>query len=276
MNPFNNKNSNNNSHNNSHNYSNNNNLLNRLEEFMLTDEKINSFIKKDTVPEKKDTRKNEMKESLNKQQNNFFVPKEKDNLFWIFYIIKNGFSKYEYPNTTSFVNEKAEKFNLIESLRLKKHILKINKIKNIKEDVEDELANKEKIGMKTFIALCAAENINILFIHKRKCFHLLANNLEEGSGSGSGSEVEEGNSAIYHVIHQYDKPERYCYELNTGLEQWNKYKTDFFHWESLEKPMKAISSYKVDELTSVCKQLGLVCDSKKSKKDLYEWILMNL
>ena len=41
----------------------------------------------------------------------FFIPEEKDRLFWIFYIIKNGFSDYEYPGNTSFVKEKEEKLD---------------------------------------------------------------------------------------------------------------------------------------------------------------------
>ena len=95
---------------------------------------------------------------------NFFYPMEKDSLFWCYFIIHHGFSKYEYPGATSFVNEKTEKFKSIELMRANKQQLKTKKIKNIREDVEDELANKQIIGMKTFIALCIASNINIMFI----------------------------------------------------------------------------------------------------------------
>ena len=86
--------------------------------------------------------------------------------------MKNGYSDYEYPGTTTFAREKELKFQYIEMLRSNKQLLKTKKIKNLREDIEDELANKEKIGMKTFIALCVASNLNILFIHKKKCFQL--------------------------------------------------------------------------------------------------------
>jgi len=195
----------------------------------------------------------------------FFIPKEKDGLFWCFYIIKYGFSAYEYPGATSFVNEKDEKFKLIEMLREKKQILKSKKIKNIKEEVENDLANKPKIGMKTFIALCIAENINILFIHKRKCFELLC---------------DGGDPSVYHIIHWHENPEKYCYEMNATKEVVDKYKNTLFAWESLEKPLKAISSYKMEELQEICKKLGLEKKvenlQKKNKKDLYELVLMNL
>jgi hypothetical protein len=194
----------------------------------------------------------------------FFIPQEKDGLFWCFYVIKNGFAAYEYPGATSFVNEKTEKFKLIESLRTKKQILKTKKIKNIKEDVEDDLANKNKIGMKTFIALCVADNINILFIHKRKCFELMC---------------EEDNP--FHIIHWQENPEKYCYEMNASKEALDKYRTTLFKWESLEKPLKAMTSYKADELMEMCIKLGLeeklnASSGKKTKKDLYELLIMNL
>lgn len=194
----------------------------------------------------------------------FFIPKQKDSLFWCFYIIKNGFSKYEFPNTTSFENEKMEKFNCIEVLRTKKQMLKTKKIKNIREHVEDDLGNKDKISMKTFIALCIGENINILFIHKRKCFDL---------------ECVEGEP--YHVVHclEHGKYTQYGYETEaTTQKEWDHYKNHYFHWESLEKPLKAVSSYTLDELWTMYKQLiGEETPTvKKSKKELYEYIMMNI
>jgi hypothetical protein len=241
--------------------------IKKYEDFMLTGKTIvrTLKIKNDIITDGKKERKDkkEVNEVKKNTDSSFFIPPEKDGLFWCFYVIKNGFAAYEYPGATSFVNEKAEKFKLIESLRTKKQVLKTKKIKNIKEDVEDDLANKCKIGMKTFIALCAAENINILFIHKKKCFELMS---------------EEDNP--FHVIHWYDNPEKYCYEMNLSKEALDKYRNTLFKWESLEKPLKAISSYKSDELIELCSKLGLQEKvdnlNKKTKKDLYELLIMNL
>jgi len=216
------------------------------------------------VPE---TKVLDIKVNKKKEDPTFFIPKEKDGLFWCFFIIKNGFSAYEYPGATSFVNEKEVKFKLIESMRTKKQLLKLKKIKNIKEDIEDELANKEKIGMKTFIAMCAADNINILFIHKKKCFELISNEDDP-----------------FHIIHLYDNPKKYCYEINAAKEIIDKYRNTYFKWENFDKPLKAMTSYKVDELLDFYKKLGLDSQNneqnnnlkKKSKKELYESIVMNL
>ena len=176
----------------------------------------------------------------------FFYPEQKDALFWCFYI--------------SFINEKNEKFKCIELLRLNLQILKNKKIKNIKEDIEDELANKEIIGVKTFIALCSIEKINVLYIHNKKYYDM--NNNPE--------------SLNYFVIHN-TSPNKYCYELDITNEKINKYKSTLFKCENILKPLNAISYYKVSELLEFCKQINLDIDpNKKTKKELYDLLILYL
>jgi hypothetical protein len=73
---------------------------------------------------------------------------------------------------------------------------------------------------------------------------------------------------------------KYCYEQNVSKEQLEKYRTEYFNWESFDKPLKAMSSYKLDELAEFVKKMGLsesgIDLSKKNKKDLYEMLVMNL
>jgi hypothetical protein len=227
--------------------------------------------KEEEKEEKMEPKKEPKKEEKKEEKKDMYYPKQKDSLFWCFYIIKYGFDKYDpylNPDTTSFANEKEEKFKWISILREKKHLLKEKKLKNVKEDVEDELGNKERITMKTFLALCIVEKINILFVHKRKCFVL------------EGETDEE-----YHVVHCLDPkiPSKsnqnpfYALERNTTQDIWNKYKTEYFRWASFEKPIKAPSAYKVDELQQMAKQLSPnpneLSFSNKTKKELYEYIL---
>ena len=252
-----------------------NHVLNKLQDYMFTGKLManisynQSFIKDiDKNKDKKivlttsyDDFKLQVKQ--NKEKDRFFFPKEKDQLFWCFYIIKYGFEKYEYPGTTTFVNEKSEKFKQIEHLRSNKQQLKIKKIKNVKEDVEDELANKQTIGMKTFVALCVVNNINLIYIHKRKCFEI----------------IFDEESPIY-VVHCHNNSDssgyKYCYEENISKEQIEKYRSEYFKWVCVEKPLKAITAYKLDELIELCKKLGLTEMENKKKTNLYELLVMNL
>ena len=252
-----------------------NDVLNKLQDYMLTGKVLaRTFYQQSANSDSELTRKKEEAKSVlkiiqkkdkekEKEPDKFFYPREKDQLFWCFFIIQNGFEKYEYPDATSFVNEKTTKFKLIEHMRNNKQQLKSKKIKNIKEDVEDELANKQTIGMKTFIALCISHNINIMYIHKRKCFELVFD--------------EQMPTYVVHCINNNDSSAyKYCHEQNVTKEQLDKYRTDYFNWESVDKPLKAMSSYKLDELVELCKRMELPELSNKNKKNLYEQLLMNI
>lgn len=251
-----------------------NHVLNKLQDYMLTGKVLaRTFYQQASDNEPKN--KNELIKPSSKQtfqkkekeSERFFYPKDKDQLFWCFFIIQNGFEKYEYPDATSFVNEKTIKFKLIEHMRNNKQQLKSKKIKNIKEDVEDELANKQTIGMKTFIALCIAHNINIMYIHKRKCFEIVFD--------------DQSPTYVVHCINNADSSAyKYCYEQNVTKEQLEIYRTEYFNWDSFDKPLKAMSSYKLDELIELAKKMGLsengIDLSKKTKKDLYEMLIMSM
>lgn len=252
-----------------------NHVLNKLQDYMLTGKVLaRTFYQQSTNNDSEVLRKNEKQKSVpqpiqkkEKEPDRFFYPREKDQLFWCFFIIENGFEKYEHPGTTTFVNEKSEKFRLIEHMRNNKQQLKSKKIKNIKEDVEDELANKQTIGMKTFIALCISHNINIMYIHKRKCFEMVFD--------------DQMPTHVVHCVNNSDSSAcKYCCEQNVSKEQLEKYRTEYFNWESFDKPLKAMSSYKLDELVEMVKKMGLSENgmdlSKKTKKDLYEMLVMNL
>jgi hypothetical protein len=242
----------------------------KLQDYMLNIKTITRIT--NSIPEykekenEKEGKREKEKELIKKVYNeSFFYPEEKDSLFWCYFIIKNGFSKYEHPYTNSYANEKLEKFKCIESMRENKQQLKIKKIKNIKEDVEDELANKTSIKMKTFIALCISSNINIMYICKRKCFELIFD--------------IENPIYVVHEIHT-NLSIKYCYEQECSKEKIEKYRSELFKWESVDKPLKAISSYKSEELLELCKKMDLsaeICSlKKKTKKELYELLVMNL
>jgi len=206
-----------------------------------------------------------------KEKDKLFSPRQKDSLFWCYFIMKNGFSEYEYPGTTTFAREKELKFQYIEMLRSNKQLLKTKKIKNLREDIEDELANKEKIGMKTFIALCVASNLNILFIHKKKCFQC----------------ITEEDEPLY-IVHQKEMNNYSKYFLQTDAlkEEIQMYKNDYYQWENVDKPLKAPSAYKLEELKAlyekICTKEGQIKDEqikggvKKTKKELYDLLVMSI
>ena len=83
------------------------------------------------------------------------------------------------------------------------------------------------------------------------------------------------NSLSYHVVHCIKG--KYCYETDINQIKIDKYKSSLFKCDNFEKPLKAISYYKLGELIDICKYLNFITDfNKKTKKDLYELLLEKL
>jgi len=201
-----------------------------------------------------------------------FVPRKNDSLFWIFYIIMNGFTEYELIGTNEFEIEQTEKYKYIDFLRKKecKQLLKQHKITKIKEDIETDLGNSSKINYKTFFALCICYKINILFIYRKRCFQIYSGNHEN----------------TIHVVHQYDPPIenphgrfKYAYEIEPTKQNIEKYQSnEYFHWENIDKPLRCISYYKVKDLLDICILLKLKEEDyiKLTKPEVYELILRTI
>ncbi len=201
-----------------------------------------------------------------KVKETMYRPKQKDSLFWCFYILKHGFSNYEMEiNNQYFVVEKNEKFKYIELLRKNKDLLKLHKIKPLTQ-LEDDLANKDKISPKTFFALCVLENINVLLVDKRKVYELLMND------SPTINVVHRNNETYYHSI-----------ELDVTEEICNKYRETYYKLTNFDTTLKGIGSYKLEELTDLCQKLNINIEDHKNKtlkqkmtkKDIYELLVMN-
>ena len=92
-----------------------------------------------------------------------FIPKYKDTLFWCFYIMRNSFVDYALIGNQSFKVEKEMKIACIEYLRTKKDLLKKNKWR--RTIIETDLLNNSVISMQTFVCLCALYNIDITIVN---------------------------------------------------------------------------------------------------------------
>ena len=187
------------------------NIENNIKETNNQTNKIN--IKETNKINIKETNKINIKENVKKyerKKETMYRPRQKDSLFWCFYILKYGFSNYEMEiNNQYFVVEKNEKFKYIELLRKNKDLLKLHKIKPLTQ-LEDDLANKDKISPKTFFALCVLENINVLLVDKRKVYELLMNDSPINI-------VHRNNETYYHSI-----------ELDVTEEISDKYRETYY------------------------------------------------
>ena len=186
---------------------------------------------------------------------------KRDSLFWCFYILKYGLSKYEMEvGNQHFTIEKQEKFKYIDEIRktTNKDLLKTHKIKPFSL-LEDDLANQERISIKTFFALCIIENINILLIDKRKVYEIIMS-----------------DDPKIHVVHRNSVSYEHHIELDITASAINVYKETYYKMSSFDVSLKSMASYKVEELIELCKKLGVDLEPSKKKylkKDIYELLV---
>jgi hypothetical protein len=232
-----------------------------LEPYILNENNMMNYLK---YKIKNDSIKKEVKEKSFKQSPNkcsFFIPKENDTLFWCYYIILNGDAEYEMMNNRNVLVEKQNKINYVTKIRSSKQTVKTYKFDSL-TNIESNLANDNLINIKTIMSLCAIDKVNIIFIRRKTYFEFLMND----------------DKPIY-VIKETDNK----YNKKYGFEIINKnvleeIRRTLYKVETLDKPIKASSFYKVGDLIEICNKLVInVVNEKtgknKTKNELYESII---
>jgi hypothetical protein len=185
-----------------------------------------------------------------------FIPPEMDSLFWCLYIMKYGEIHYEMLDNKSVVTEKKLKIEYVEKIRLNKVLLKTYKFNTFSE-LENNLTNDKTLSLTSLLSLCALDNLNIMVIQNKTYYELRMN-----------------DSADTAIIQKFDK--KFGVKLvDNDFFKNDLIKNDFIQIENVEKPLKAISAYKVNDLILICNKLEIdvkhaLSEKTKTKKELYE------
>lgn len=228
------------------------NLFKDLEEHMFYPKNLSKYINLEI--KESETQNNKKTKIKNKVKNDdIFYPRERDNLFWCFYICKYGIEEY-YNVKNKFVEEKNIKYEMIEKLRGKKEIFKLFKIS--RNTFEDDMANNKRISLNSFRILSYFHELNIFYVNDRKYFSMILNE----------------DTAPFMLV-KNDK--NYGVQTNIDKDKINYYKEHYWELFSLDKPLRTISYYKVDDLRNICNKINV--DFKgMTKNKMYEVILSKL
>jgi len=203
---------------------------------------------------------------INENKPILFIPKEQDTLFWCYYIILNGEGSYEMLNVKNPLIAKQIKIDYVSKIRENKQILKTYKFDSI-TSIESNLANDNNINIKTVMSLCVIHKINLIFISRNTYFELLMNDTEP-------------IYIIRELEFQSKYNKKYGFEIaNNNL--LDSIRATLYKIDNLDKPIKALSYYKVKDLTDICEKLSIdITDSEtgknKTKNELYESIIQYL
>jgi len=239
--------------------------MEKLQDYTLTELNMQSIIKTQLV--KSPTCKQEQQQKEKEQRKHdaikstsFFEPKEVDSLFWIAFVILHGQDEYNNTNHRNIILEKKHKFEFVEKIRQNKPIIKSNGFSTLAH-LEEILAYGTKLDIPTFFTLCAIENKNAVYINKRTFFELKSNNTSE-----------------VHVIHALEN-KKFAYEL-TNSSAVDLKKATLYQLEAIDKPIRNISHYKLQDLIDICLKLEIETkkdnDKTKTKNELYESIVQKI
>ena len=229
-----------------------------LENYMFTDDKLRSFspLTKEREKEKSLIGKTKEKEHTTQAEQEKTLVKKRvfndtDTLFWCYYEMKNGVGSYDLIEKKTIVTEKQMKIALVERLREATLLHKFAALTH----VESKLANDRAIDINTFLTLCVLDELNVVFINKRTYYELILN---------SGQPI--------HYVCKMDY--KYGMDFSSNLAD---IQNTFYKMESIDKPIRAITAYKLDELIDMHHRISGGDDSvKKKKADLYQAIIKNM
>ena len=206
---------------------------------------------------------------VSNQESTTYTPRQKDTLFWCFFIVLYGFEEYELCKCASFKKEKDFKIASIELIRKNAHKLKALKLKI--SVIENELVNEPKITLVGLRALALVYGVSI--------FYVSGNTYCDFDYVGIAAEGDEDTPRGILVYDKSTSNTSVKYKVNPASESdyTNGVMKTHFCVVNPEKPMNAISGYTLSELQEICKKMRtptLRPDGKKeTKKTLYEAIL---
>jgi hypothetical protein len=196
-------------------------------------------------------------------KSSLFIPKEPDTLFWCYYIIAFGETSYEMMNVKNFLVAKQMKINYVSKIRTNKQLIKLHKFDSI-ANIENNLAHDNCINIKSIMTLCAIDKINVIFIKRNTYYELLANDSEP---IYIIREIEDNS--------KYSK--KYGFEI-ANLSLIEEIRSNLYKVITLDNPLKALSSYKLQELIDICNKLTISIKNtntgkNKTKNELYELLI---
>ena len=209
-------------------------------------------------------------ESTNLQ---YFTPSQSNSLFWCFYIIYNGFASYEYESNY-FTAEQQFKIQTIEKVKKGEGKTSLKEHKISKTCFESGLLGSTNINAKTLYALCLCYNLNIFYIYKNTYYEMI-------------SSIEKP----IHIIKYNAETNNYSICLPVDInatktlskhsEYIEKTKEKYWKLDNLDKPLRPVTVYSVQDLVNICSKLEIdvTCETtnkKKTKAELYSAILQKL
>lgn len=192
----------------------------------------------------------------------FTVPRNEDTLFWCMYIAKYGYGDYLAIGTKYKNKEIEKKQEMIDTIKKSPAIMKCDSYKLSKVAVQEILADllvNKKTTMNTLLAMCILYNLRVYVIDEsvKTYVHYRAN---ETTTTTETFIIRKTIDGFYGV------------DMDTNTAKIATIEETRLAIEPGPKPIKGMSAYKVGELETMIKKLGVWPNdgNKRTKTDLYD------
>lgn len=185
------------------------------------------------------------------------IPDNRDHLFWCCYIGHYGIEKYNELKHRAGNAGMEEKQRISEHFKIAPNLLKnINQkiTKDRSQEIISEIMVNDKVTLNALPAFALYYKMRIFIIKEDRLYLDI-----------SSSDKEYDKTILIRKIN--DKT--YGIDLNANDTKISQIETDCILLFSHEKPLKAISNFKTDELKVLANKVKLEIEPKTSKTELY-------
>ena len=192
----------------------------------------------------------------NDNSKGFIIPTQRDTLFWSIFIAINGYAEYQMVDRNDGVRKLNVHQDIVSALKKEPSRWKLCNKKTTKVGIEeiysDLLTNQKSSSLSNIAAYCCYYKQTILIVNEEKQSYLEI--------------VYEDSEETIVLYVDADK----TFKLKDGDENINDIKERYLSLEKYDKPLKAISNYKLSDLQEIATKLSLSTTMKKT--ELYSYI----
>jgi hypothetical protein len=197
-----------------------------------------------------------------------YYPKKPDTLFWCIYIALNGMKEYDQIGLHYGNIEMEEKQKIMELMKKTPNLIKnANKkiTKVLSQEIMSDLMTNKRTTIDMLMIFAVYNNMRIILVNVDE------KNQPYKSYIILGSQIYSKSIVIYKRKNNYGLEMDYQEHLVDAILE------KLLCMEQIDKPLKAISNYKTDELEAIAYKLNVDYTTNKLKKqELYNGILMTL
>jgi hypothetical protein len=185
------------------------------------------------------------------------VPESRDHLFWCCYIGHYGIEKYNELKHRAGNAGMEEKQRISEHFKVAPNMLKnINQkmTKDRTQEIMSEIMVNDKVTLNTLPAFALYYKMRIMVIKEDSLY------LDISSIDGNYDKT---------ILIRKTSNKTHGIDLNANTQKISQIEKDCVLLFSHEKPLKAISKFKMDELRDLAEKVNIEIEPKTSKTELY-------